>query len=72
MDGPGRPLKEVADFLGHADIRMVERHYGHLDPSYKRAAVAVLNEALPDAETPQYHRKWEGLRDWPPRSHWNP
>ncbi len=56
----GRPLKEVADFLGHADIRMVERHYGHLDPNYKRAAVEVLNEVLPDAETPQYHRKWEG------------
>ena len=30
----GMPLMVVAKNLGHADTRMVERHYGHLGPSY--------------------------------------
>jgi integrase len=30
----GAPLHVVAKNLGHADTRMVERHYGHLAPSY--------------------------------------
>lgn len=30
----GVPLPVVAQNLGHADTRMVERHYGHLAPSY--------------------------------------
>jgi integrase len=30
----GAPLHVVARNLGHADTRMVERHYGHLAPSY--------------------------------------
>jgi len=30
----GMPLAVVARNLGHADTRMVERHYGHLAPSY--------------------------------------
>jgi integrase len=30
----GVPLMVVAKNLGHADTRMVERHYGHLPPSY--------------------------------------
>jgi integrase len=30
----GAPLHVVACNLGHADTRMVERHYGHLAPSY--------------------------------------
>ena len=30
----GVPLLVVAKNLGHADTRMVERHYGHLAPSY--------------------------------------
>jgi integrase len=30
----GMPLLVVAKNLGHADTRMVERHYGHLAPSY--------------------------------------
>ena len=28
------PLHVVGKNLGHADTRMVERHYGHLAPSY--------------------------------------
>jgi integrase len=30
----GMPLLVVARNLGHSDTRMVERHYGHLAPSY--------------------------------------
>ena len=30
----GVPLAVIAKQLGHADTRMVERHYGHLAPSY--------------------------------------
>ena len=30
----GMPLPVVAKNLGHVDTRMVERHYGHLAPSY--------------------------------------
>ena len=30
----GAPLPVVATQLGHADTRMVEKHYGHLAPSY--------------------------------------
>jgi hypothetical protein len=30
----GVPLMVVARNLGHVDTRMVERHYGHLAPSY--------------------------------------
>jgi integrase len=35
----GMPLMVVARNLGHADTRMVEKHYGHLAPSYVAAAV---------------------------------
>jgi len=30
----GAPLPVVATQLGHTDTRMVEKHYGHLAPSY--------------------------------------
>jgi integrase len=35
----GAPLMVVAQVLGHADTRMVEKYYGHLSPSYVRDAV---------------------------------
>jgi integrase len=35
----GMPLIVVAKNLGHADTRMVEKHYGHLAPSYIADAV---------------------------------
>ena len=35
----GMPLPVVAKNLGHADTRMVEKHYGHLAPSYVVEAV---------------------------------
>jgi integrase len=35
----GCPLMVVARNLGHADTRMVEKHYGHLAPSYVADAI---------------------------------
>jgi hypothetical protein len=35
----GVPLIIVAKNLGHADTRMVEKHYGHLAPSYVADAI---------------------------------
>ena len=35
----GAPLMVLARNLGHADTRMVERHYGHLAPSYIANAI---------------------------------
>jgi integrase len=35
----GTPLMVVARNLGHADTRMVERHYGHLSSSYVADAI---------------------------------
>jgi integrase len=38
----GVPLMVVAKQLGHADTRMVEKHYGHLAPSYIADAVRSM------------------------------
>ena len=46
----GMPLMVVAKNLGHADTRMVERHYGHLAPSY--VAEAVRKHAPTFGKTP--------------------
>lgn len=35
----GAPLMVVAQVLGHADTRMVEKHYGHLAPSFVRDTI---------------------------------
>jgi integrase len=35
----GTPLLVVAGNLGHTDTRMVERHYGHLAPSYRKQEI---------------------------------
>jgi len=35
----GASLLVIAKNLGHTDTRMVERHYGHLVPSYERAEI---------------------------------
>jgi integrase len=47
----GVPLAVIATQLGHADTRMVERHYGHLAPSYVadtvRAAFGKLGIVAP-------------------------
>lgn len=48
----GVPLAVVAAQLGHADTRMVEKHYGHMAKSYVadtvRAALPNLGILLPD------------------------
>lgn len=52
----GAPLMVVARNLGHADTRMVEKHYGHLAPSYVadaiRAAVPRFMPAEPATIVP--------------------
>ena len=35
----GVPMQVVSENLGHADTRMVEKHYGHLAPSYIADAI---------------------------------
>jgi integrase len=50
----GVPLMVVARNLGHVDTRMVERHYGHLAPSY--VADAIRKHA------PRYGMKPDNVR----------
>jgi integrase len=42
----GAALLVVAQVLGHSDTRMVEKHYGHLAPSYVRDAVRATSMDL--------------------------
>jgi integrase len=46
------PLMVVAKNLGHADTRMVEKHYGHLAPSYVADAIRAGAPRFTGAETP--------------------
>jgi integrase len=46
----GAPLLVVAQALGHTDTRMVERHYGHLAPSY---AASMIRKHAPSFGTPK-------------------
>jgi integrase len=52
----GVPLQVIAAQLGHADTRMVEKHYGHLAPSYiadtVRAAFGTLGIVQPTNVAP--------------------
>lgn len=52
----GVPLQVIAAQLGHSDTRMVEKHYGHLAPSYiadtVRAAFSPLGITPDDNVTP--------------------
>jgi hypothetical protein len=52
----GVPLAVIAAQLGHADTRMVERHYGHLSPNYiaetVRAAFGSLGIVAPSNVVP--------------------
>jgi hypothetical protein len=45
----GVPLMVVAKNLGHADTRMVEKHYGHLAPSF-------IIDAIHRRRAPLYRR----------------
>jgi len=42
----GVPLAFIAEQLGHADTKMVEKHYGHLCPSAKAEAIRKLAPIL--------------------------
>lgn len=42
----GVPLSVIAAQLGHADVRMVEKHYGHLAPSYIADTVRAAFSAM--------------------------
>jgi Phage integrase family len=42
----GAPLPVVARQLGHSDTRMVEKHYGHMAPSYVADTVSVIRGLL--------------------------
>src|SRR5215469_3512256 len=61
----GVPLAVIATQLGHADTRMVEKHYGHLAPSYVadtvRAAFGTLGIIEPSNVVPL-----GGARQTPP------
>jgi hypothetical protein len=57
----GAPLAVVATQLGHSDTRMVEKHYGHLAPSYVadtvRAAFGTLGIAEPTGVVPLHRSR---------------
>jgi integrase len=40
----GVPLMIVAENLGHADVKMVAKHYGHMSPDYK---AQIIREKMP-------------------------
>lgn len=44
MLGKGVPITDVAQWLGHRDVRVTYRIYGHLVPSAAARAIAVLDE----------------------------
>jgi hypothetical protein len=52
----GVPLAVIAAQLGHADTRMVEKHYGHMAPSYiadtVRTAFGSLDIVEPSGVAP--------------------
>jgi integrase len=56
----GMPLMVVAKNLGHSDTRTVEKHYGHLAPSYISDAVrahAPRFGAVPDSKIKKLRQK---------------
>ena len=52
----GAPLSVVAGQLGHSDTRMIEKHYGHLSPSFRadsiRASFGEIGILGPSSVTP--------------------
>jgi len=50
------PLAYVAEQLGHADVRMVSKHYGHLAPSAMAAAVRAGLPVMGIVDVPKVER----------------
>jgi integrase len=48
----GLPVMVAAQVLGHADTRMVERHYGHLARGYVQQAIEQTGMVLGDEPAP--------------------
>jgi integrase len=46
MTQDGVPLWTIAGFLGHSDIRMVEKHYAHHHPDYQKVAAQAIGQRL--------------------------
>jgi integrase len=42
MTEAGRPMAEIAQYLGHTDSRLTERVYARFSPDYLRGAAAAL------------------------------
>ena len=58
----GAPLMVVARNLGHADTRMVEKHYGHLAPSYIADAIRAAAPRFGIADAGRVvQTDWHGL-----------
>ena len=52
MLGKGVPITDVAHWLGHRDVRVTYRIYGHLVPSAAARAIAVLDEEYAEWSQP--------------------
>jgi integrase len=52
MLGKGVPITDVAHWLGHRDVRVTYRIYGHLVPSAAARAIAVLDEEYAEWSKP--------------------
>jgi len=53
MLSKGVPITDVAHWLGHRDVRVTYRIYGHLVPSAAARAIAVLDEEYTEWSTPK-------------------
>ena len=53
MLSKGVPITDVAHWLGHRDVRVTYRIYGHLVPSAAARAIAVLDEEYAEWSKPQ-------------------
>jgi integrase len=58
----GMPLMVVARNMGHADTRMVERHYGHLAPSFVVDQVRAAAPRFPAGDPAPTVRPMRGRR----------
>ena len=53
MLNKGVPITDVARWLGHRDVRVTYRIYGHLVPSAASLAIAVLDEEYAEWTNPK-------------------